>query len=43
MDKLSHYQTIIKQALTEYGIPGQAIVLGFQPPDIRQYSAFAVA
>lgn len=113
MDKLSHYQTIIKQALTEYstllnspppspydialvfddqhnhyllrevgwtdkgrvrdtilhvairngkvwveedwteegiatfllehGIPSQDIVLGFQPPDMRQYSEFAVA
>lgn len=29
--------------LLEHGIPSQAIVLGFQPPDMRQYSEFAVA
>lgn len=29
--------------LVQHGVPQKDIVLGFQPPDIRQYSEFAVA
>jgi hypothetical protein len=33
----------IAEALIEAGIPREAIVLGFHPPDVRQYTDFAVA
>jgi len=33
----------IADQLVEAGIPRQQIVLGFQPPDMREYGDFAVA
>ncbi len=33
----------VAQELVEAGIPREAIVLGFRPPDLRKYSGFAVA
>ncbi len=33
----------VAEALLEVGIPREAIVLGFHPADLRQYTDFAVA
>ena len=33
----------IANALVEAGIPRDRIVLAFKPPDIRQYTGFAVS
>ncbi len=34
---------VIAEELVEAGIPREAIVLGFRPPELRPYSGFAVA
>lgn len=34
---------VIAEELVEAGIPRDAIVLGFRPPELRQYTGFAVA
>jgi hypothetical protein len=33
----------VAEELVELGIPREAIVLGFRPPNVRQYSGFAIA
>ena len=34
---------LIAEALVEYGIPREAIVLGMQPPEIRPHTAYGMA